>query len=117
MDVGCNTKSFSPMHKVYRYRPPIKNLLMGLLFLTVSIIFGMALGIEPWWVKIIIILFFLGTLAAGAAFLIQYLKNIKSKQIILTDRSVELPYRWNNVPVILNFTDITDIAELSGPQA
>ena len=99
------------MHKVYMYRPPFKNLIMGLLFLMVSLIFGMALRIEPWWVKIMIIFFFFLTLAAALAFLVQYFMNVKPKQIILTDKAVELPFRWNKVPAIVSYNDITDIAE------
>ena len=94
----------------YKYRPPFKYFIQGFLYLSISIIFLLAMLKN---VKIIIlillIIFFVTTFISGFLYLILYLKNIlANKTICLTLNEIIIPSRWKNKSIHVKYSDIVD---------
>jgi hypothetical protein len=98
------------MTEEYKYRPPLKYLLVGLGGLTMSVIFGMVIGAEEIWVSIIMGLFCLMTLAMGIGFLTIFFRKFNVRNLKIGNDFIEVPGRWKD-KVKLNFNDIKEIGE------
>lgn len=98
------------MTEEYKYRPPLKYLLVGLGGLTMSAIFGMVIVAEEIWVSIIMGLFCLMTLAMGIGFLTIFFRKFNVGNLKIGNDFIEIPGRWKD-KVKLNFNDIKEIGE------
>ena len=95
----------------YKYRPPLKYLLIGLGGLAVASIFGLAMvsGSEVWFF-IIVGIFCLASLAVGICFLIIFLRKFNSERLKLGNYFIEIPRRWRD-NVRLKFSEILEVSE------
>ncbi len=100
------------MIEEFKYRPPLKYLLVGISILIASFIFGMATikGGEIWYI-ILVGIFCLLTLATGVAFLTLYFRKLNAGNLKLGDDFIEIPGRWKE-RVRLEMNEITDIGEI-----
>ena len=71
-----------------------------------------AIGIEPWWVRGLLIFMCLVSAPLGSALLWVSLKNLRGKRVVLTEDYVELPDRWSDGPAVVRFDEIEELAEI-----
>jgi hypothetical protein len=99
------------MIKEFKYRPPIKYLLIGLSSIASSLIFFAAIGRGEIWFSFVVGFFGLICFAMGATFATIYFNKMKTKTLIVGDGFIEIPGRWKKRRT-LKFTDINDIGEI-----
>ncbi|WDF45666.1 hypothetical protein PQ459_12230 [Chryseobacterium sp. KACC 21268] len=95
----------------YKYRPPLKYFLVGLCGITMSFIFGLALGKNEIWFSILIGIFSLMSLMLGVGFLTIFFRKFASGNLIIGKDFIEIPGRWK-MRVKLHFEEIVEIGEI-----
>lgn len=98
------------MTEVYKYRPPLKYLFVGLGGLIMAVIFGMVIGKDELWFSIMMGLFCLMTLAMGIGFLTIFFRKYNIRNLNLGNDFIEIPGRLKNRTRV-NFSDILEIGE------
>ena len=95
----------------YRFRPPLKYLIVGICGLVAAIIFGMAIGKGQIWFTVVMGLFGLMTLVLGLSFLILFFNIFNVGNLKIGEDYIEVPGRWKK-RVRLNLTDIISVTGL-----
>ena len=99
------------MIKEYKYRPPIKYLLIGLSGIAAAIIFGIAIfAIDAIWLSIIAGIFCILTLAGGGSMLAIFIRKFNVGNLKIGKDFIEIPGRWEG-RIRLGFKEILNIGE------
>lgn len=94
----------------YRYKPPLKFLFIGFAYVIIAGIFALSIvGIKQIFVKLLVIFFFIVVSTVGIAYIFLYLKNYKSKKIILKENTMEVPHKWNKQIYSCKYSEIIRI--------
>ncbi len=98
------------MIEEYKYKPPIKYLVVGLSGLLASFIFALSIGKDQIWFSIIIGLFCIITLAMGIGFITIFIRKFSVGNLIIGNDFIEIPGRWKD-RIKLDFNEIRRIGE------
>jgi len=91
---------------IYRYKVPVRYLIVAILFLLIASVFIVAGFIEWDFILFFMFCFFFGI---STLFLASFLKNTTRKQIELTEKQIKIPHRWTNKIFIIKYADIVHI--------
>jgi len=97
--------------RTYSYKYPIKYLISIVSFGLPAFIFTVVV-LSEWKLSYLFFVcsfFALLTFSAGFAFLLLFLKNIKSKYVELTDTYIKIPDRWTKKSFQIKYADIVHI--------
>lgn len=99
------------MIREFKYRPPVKYLIIGLSSMAASLIFFKAMGRGEIWFSVVVVFFGLICLAMGTTFTTIYFNKMKTKPLIIGDGFIEIPGRWKKRTTLM-FIDIKEIGEI-----